>query len=162
MAFPVRNVVVPSALSGQANGRLTPGVLKATQGQAGGPTVELVEPAARAWRALCAEAKNAGHILKISGPSSAYRTYAVQELIFRQRYTTTNNGTPGRLWEGRYWYKKPGVAAAAVPGTSNHGWGLACDVGEERDGDWGTESLDQGTLGWLARNAERFGWSWEI
>ena len=162
MAFPIRTLVRPSALNGQQNGRLDPGILKATKGQAAGPTVELVEPAARAWRALCAEAENAGHILKISGPSSAYRTYAVQELIFRQRYTTTNNGTHGRLWEGRYWYKKPGVAAAAVPGTSNHGWGLAVDLGEERDGDKGTESMDAATLEWLGVNAGRFGFSWEI
>jgi LAS superfamily LD-carboxypeptidase LdcB len=162
MAYPVRAVTQPAALAGQKNGRLDPGILKATPGQANGPVVELVEPAARAWRALCAAALEAGHTLKISGPSSAYRTYAMQELIFRQRYTTTPNGTTGRLWEGKVWYKKPGVAAAAVPGTSNHGWGLACDTGEERDGDTGTESIDTGTLEWLRVNAERFGFSWEL
>jgi LAS superfamily LD-carboxypeptidase LdcB len=162
LAFPVRAVTQPAALEGQSNGRLDPGILKATPGQAGGPLVELVEPATRAWRALTAAALEAGHVLKISGPSSAYRTYAMQEYIFRQRYTTTPNGTRPRRWEGQLWYKKPGVAAAAVPGTSNHGWGLAVDVGEERDGDSGTESLDAGTLEWLRVNAERFGFSWEV
>lgn len=162
MAFPVRSVARPAALTGQANGRLTPGVLKATPGQAGGPVVELVEPAARAWRALCAAAKGSGHTLKISGPGSAYRNLATQEAIFTQRYTTTPNGTPPRLWKGRRWYKRPGVAAAAVPGTSNHGWGLAADVGEERDRDAGTESLDQGTLGWLLAHEQTFGFSHEI
>ena len=47
----------------------------------------------------------------------------------------------------------PGVASAACPGTSNHGWGLAVDiyaVGAE------------GRLEWLLDNAARFGWSWEL
>jgi hypothetical protein len=49
-----------------------------------------------------------------------------------------------------------------VPGTSNHGWALAVDTGEERDNDAGTESLDAGTLNWLLAHALDFGWSWEL
>jgi hypothetical protein len=162
VALPIRTLTRPAALQGQQNGRLDPGILKATAGQAGGLTVELVEPAARGWRALTAAAKKAGHVLKQSAPGCSYRPYAVQERIFRERYTTVNNGTPGRMWNGRYWYKKPGVAAAAVPGTSNHGWGLAVDLGEERDGDSGTESVDAGTVAWLIDNAHTYGYSAEL
>lgn len=46
--------------------------------------------------------------------------------------------------------KKPGLAAR--PGTSEHGWGLAVDVGCGAQ-DRGTPQND-----WLAENAERFGW----
>lgn len=67
-------------------------------------------------------------------PTDSWRSVAVQESIFRQRYQTTPiqyaaGKTDRRLWDGRYWYRKPGTAAAAVPGTSNHGGGTAVDAG---------------------------------
>lgn len=59
--------------------------------------------------------------------TDAYRTYAEQVILY-----------------GR----KPHLAA--TPGTSNHGWGLALDLGV---GGWsGT------TFGWLQANAATFGW----
>jgi hypothetical protein len=134
-----------------------------TPGLAGGPVVFLVAPAARAWRALAAAALAAGHTLKLSGQASGYRTYAQQLRLFEQRFTTTPiAGRPTRRWNGRTWYLRPGMALAAVPGTSNHGRGLAVDIGEERDGDAGTESIDQGTVAWLVANADRFGFSAEV
>lgn len=39
--------------------------------------------------------------------------------------------------------------AAAVPGTSNHGWGVAVDI------------PFPDAQAWLRRNAHRFGWSWD-
>lgn len=163
MAFPVRTVKLPACLVGQPNGKLPARILVATPGQHGGPEVRLVAPAARAWQAMCAAARLEGHILKASSLMDSYRPYTVQERIFRERYTTTVlRGRPSRMWNGRRWYQKPGTAAAAVPGTSNHGRGLAVDTGEENDGDAGTESLDNPTLAWLLRNEERFGWSHEI
>lgn len=163
MTFPVRAVTEPSVLAGTSNGQLPASILVATPGQADGATVTLVEPAARAWRALCAAAKAAGHTLKTGWPSSSYRTYAEQERIFRERFTTTYlAGRPVRTWQGRKWYLKPGMALAAVPGTSNHGRALAVDTGEERDYDAGTESLDDPTLNWLIANEQRFGFSHEV
>lgn len=38
---------------------------------------------------------------------------------------------------------------AAVPGTSNHGWGLAVDV------------LTRAAAAWIMRNGRRYGWSWD-
>lgn len=162
MTFPVRQVVVPSVLNGTSNGKLPASILVATPGQAGGPTVLLVEPAARSWRALCAAAKQAGHTLKISGPSSAYRTYDVQVTLFKQRFTTSPVSSIRRVWNGQTWYLRPGNALAAVPGTSNHGRALAVDTGVELDGDSGTESIDAPTLNWLLANEERFGFSHEV
>lgn len=46
-----------------------------------------------------------------------------------------------------FWNNQP--PAAAFPGTSNHGWGLAVDVKTRQ------------AAAWLMRNAERFGWSWD-
>lgn len=51
--------------------------------------------------------------------------------IFEDRYPSlVSLGVPDRRgpWKGRYWWRRPGVAAAAVPGTSLHGSGIAIDV----------------------------------
>lgn len=163
MAYPVRAIVRPAVLEGTTNGKLPESILVTTRGQAGGVDVRLVSPAARAWRALCAAALAAGHTLKAVGPADSYRPYSVQERIFRQRYQLTPlSGRPTKTWEGRVWYQLPRTAVAAVPGTSNHGWGITVDTGEENDGDAGAESLDNPTLGWLLANEERFGWSHEL
>lgn len=82
------------------------------------------------WRIA---ARNAGYDLTITSIADAYREYAVQERIFRQRYTPVytqyaTGKVDRRLWLNSYWYRKPGYAAAAVPGTSNHGRGLAVDI----------------------------------
>lgn len=163
MAFPVRTVSLPAALRGQANGKLPASILVPTAGQGpSAPTVLLVGPAARAWRALTAAARSAGHVLRISGPASAYRTYAEQERIFRERFSRFPVSLTRRSWLGRWWWLKRGYALAAVPGTSNHGWALAVDTGEERDGDSGTENIDAATLSWLLANEQRFGFSHEV
>lgn len=163
MAYPVVALTKPRVLNGQNNGRLDAGILHRTPGQAGGPEVRLVEPATRAWRALSAAAKRAGHTLKATSLVDSYRPYDIQERIFRQRFQTSPTSTGvRRTWQGRTWWLKPGYALAAVPGTSNHGWGLAVDVGEESDGDTGTESLDGPTLTWLLRNEGTYGFSHEV
>lgn len=163
MAYPVVPIKRSSLLNGQTNGRLTSDIMLNTPGQAGGPVVRLVKPAARAWRAMAAAALLEGHVLKATSLVDSYRPYDVQERIFLQRFTTTNNGSSvRRFWRGQWWYLRPGFALAAVPGTSNHGWAQAVDTGEEKDGDTGTESLDNATLGWLLANEERFGWSHEV
>lgn len=163
MAFPVRSVIMPSALVGKKNGRLLPSDLQTVKGLAGGADIRLVRPAARSFAAMQAAALKDGHTLKVATADRSYRPYASQEQIFRARYTPHRLPRPGaRYWERQWWVKKPGVAAAAVPGTSNHGWGLAVDCGEENDGDKGTESFTTPTLSWLKVHAHSFGFSWEI
>lgn len=93
------------------------------------PGYVLRDDAAKAWdRAVNAFGKK----VLITG---AWRSYATQERIFRERYA------PGRFspfndyrfWpkDGRTWARVTG-AAAAVPGTSNHGGGVAVDVKTQR------------------------------
>ncbi len=163
MMLPVKPITRSALLDGQQNGLLDPSVLLSTPGQAGGPAVVLVVPAARSWRALAAAALAAGHVLKATGPADSYRRYEVQLKIFLARYQTAPIPTTDRKWwNGRWWYKKPGVAVAAAPGTSNHGWAQAVDTGEEIDGDAGTERIDAETLAWLVANYDRYGWSHEL
>jgi len=61
--------------------------------------------------------------------TDAYRSYPEQVKVFRQR-----------------------PSLAAVPGTSNHGWGLAVDLG------CGIQSSRSAQYRWMAANAGRFGW----
>jgi len=61
--------------------------------------------------------------------SASYRSYAEQVTVFRER-----------------------PSLAAVPGTSNHGWGLAVDLG------CGVQSSRSAQYRWMIANAGRFGW----
>jgi D-alanyl-D-alanine carboxypeptidase len=163
MHLPVQPLTRPRVLTGQSNGQLSDAILVDIPGQDGGPTVRLVEPAARAWIALCAAARRDGHILKAVGPHDSFRPLAVQERIFRERYTTTViPGQTPRRFQGQLFFLLPGRATAAVPGTSNHGWGLAVDTGVELDSDAGVEEIDDATVAWLVANEHRFGFSHEL
>lgn len=64
--------------------------------------------AAGAWNAMNVEARKLGLELLPAGSLSSYRTFGQQRVLYAQYL----NG--GNL--------------AAIPGTSNHGWGLAVDV----------------------------------
>jgi hypothetical protein len=102
------------------------------------PGYYLLKDAAYAWdRAVAAFGKR----VLITG---AWRSYETQLAIFLDRYRRGNHaGEQGftsdvRWWpaDGNYWTRREGYAAAAVPGTSNHGGGLAVDVKTRRqDGD---------------------------
>ena len=73
----------------------------------------LRKDAAAAWNAMAAEIlQKEGVAIRVNGPDSAYRTYA------RQVY-----------WRN-YWCGQGKCGNAAVPGNSNHGWGIAVDVPE--------------------------------
>lgn len=89
--------------------------------------------------------------------TSAYRTYAEQETLFRARYTwnyLASAKIDRRWWAGRYWWRKPGYASAATPGTSNHGLGQAIDWGSR------VNVLGSDEQKWMVANAPRFGWVW--
>lgn len=89
-----------------SNGNLPASDLAAIAG--GG---SLRKDAAAAWNAMAAEARSRyGVNIAVTGPDSAYRSYA------RQVY-----------WRA-VWCARGQCGNAAVPGTSNHGWGIAVDV----------------------------------
>jgi hypothetical protein len=157
--LPIARVTRPSTLNGLTNGELPDEVLTVI-----GPKGELESTAARAWFALYAAAKSAGHELTYTY-GGTFRSYDDQESLFRRRYTdrydpAVNTTTGVRHWQGRKWWKRQKVAAAAVPGTSNHGWGLAVDaaVGDHPR----NASPITSALPWLIENAARFGFSWEL
>lgn len=93
------------------------------------PGYYLLKEAADAWDAASAAF---GKTVLLSG---AWRSYQKQEELFRTRYRKGRHTGPGwttdvRYWpaSGSYWTRLAGTYAAAVPGTSNHGGGLAVDV----------------------------------
>jgi nucleoid-associated protein YgaU len=163
--FPIQPVVAPRDLIGAPNGRLNPSILTpVTPVKSRGWSMHHL--AARAWEAMRADAWRDGVLLSVSG--NPYRDYAGQERMFRQRYTST---TPtrldarGRVWNGVRYYRTSG-AAAAVPGTSNHGLGLAIDIALDANGDekfeWPVKPLDRRALAWLMEHAADYGFSWEV
>lgn len=105
--------------------------------------------------AMIAAAARDGVTLQIT---QAYRTYAQQVDLFLDRYTPRTTGT-GPYGDVRFWdggdggplvrYVRTSGAAAAVPGTSNHGLGQAID--------FATDS--PGAISWLMNNAAPYGWA---
>lgn len=145
---------MPAALAGQRNGELAGALLWVPPGPSGAPVIHLVEPAARSWRALAAAAVGAGYVLRATSAADSYRTLSQQITVFLQRYTRVPLiGRPTRMWNGVVYYQLPNTAVAAVPGTSNHGLGLAVDVAGQPVGST--------QLMWMLAHAWAFGWSWE-
>lgn len=127
---------VPEDLAVYGNGQIPRDVLEPV-GQGGH---RLWGPAAAAWQTLVETARTEGIDLRIT---DSYRTYDEQVDLVRRK---------GLYSEGGY---------GAVPGTSNHGWGLAVDA----------DVTDERTLSWMRANAYRFGfveavprepWHWEF
>lgn len=88
----------------------------------------LRKDAARAWNAMNVEARRLGIELVPTGSMSSYRTYEQQQ----------------GLWK---LYQQGRGNLAAVPGSSNHGWGLAVDVP--------TQQMRQ----MIDRIGEKYGWA---
>lgn len=154
--LPVRPLRKPDCLRGQENGKLDAGILK----RCGIGNFLLADPAARACRALVAAAAARGIQVRATG---TYRTYLQQEALFRSRYTLeVLKSRPTKRWNGETWYQLPKTASAAVPGTSNHGWGLAVDFAEELDGDVAPESVSARFVKWMIKNASAYGFSAEL
>jgi hypothetical protein len=139
---------MPSELAGQSNGLLPAEFLYSVAGGF------LLKNASIAFNMMNAEATAAGYPLTVSDVNNTYRKLSVQDSYFRERYDHTPRlNTGGVVWyQGLPWWRKPGATTAAVPGSSNHGWGLAIDV----------VGAEGGRLAWLLANAARFGFSWEI
>lgn len=148
-AYPL---VRPRDLDGQPNGRLPANLLAPT---AGGDVMHHL--AARAFNAMYAHAKRMGVTLTMT---DGYRDYDTQVRLFTSRYQLSYNPitctTQSKVWGGRRWWKRRGVATAAAPGSSNHGWGLATDIATV-DGSDGDDDLR-----WLGEFAADYGFSWEL
>lgn len=94
---------------------------------------------------------------EITGPGDGFRSLALQTVTFLARYQRapcqySPGKTDARRWSGAVWYRKPGTAAAAVPGTSNHGLGTTVDIA-------GLGGFDGQRYAQLAAAATPMGWS---
>lgn len=111
------------------NGRLPDSALAPIPG--GG---RLLAAVAVTWLAIIAEVETLhGWTPRPTGPLDAYRPYGgsyyAQVETFLRRYSRTRiAGRPTKTWNGVTYWLRPGQAAAATPGTSNHGWACAVDV----------------------------------
>ncbi len=104
----------------------------------------------------------AGHKLRNVGD---YRSFQGQLSMFMDRYTTTDQGRSPqvtRQYEGKTWYLKPGKAPSAAPDPtglkgSNHGWGLAIDLGYDEGGKVKSFALNSPSFLWICENAPEYG-----
>lgn len=121
-----------------------------------------------AARSLDRALKEFGKTLILTG---AWRSLQRQIELFTARYVKGNHaGKPGftddvRNWNGSPWTRKKGTAAAARPGTSNHGSGRAIDVKTHRNSNDPPHSQAVIFSGWndadrlrFLRVAKKHGW----
>lgn len=126
---------VPTSLAGYGNGKIPESALAPITGS----SERMWAPAAQHLNDLLADAKKAGVNISIT---DGYRDYASQV----------------HLADTKGLYSQGGLAAA--PGTSEHGWGLAVDLG-----------LDSNAQAWMQQHAKEYGfidnvpresWHWEF
>lgn len=136
------------------NGRLLPTQLTTCyqnprdQIRKGAPATSLTRMSQRS------HAKEYGFILIADG----YRSYDQQKKVFLSVYRLQSSGNGPfndvRWWQGRRYVRYTGTGTVAVPGTSNHGLGLALDL-KEPYASGGPKHR------WLEQNCAFYGWYWE-
>lgn len=128
---------------------------------------------ARAWNAMfvamSADGFTGDRALTFT-PGGTYRPLAAQEWVFGQRYEITDQTarkeSGDRFYLGSWWRIKrnrlgrPAFAPVAVPGTSNHGLGIAVDTALGASP--ATATSISPALWWLNDHAHEFGFSWEL
>lgn len=149
--YPVVKVKQCDHLKGVKPGELDSSLLRGIEGKG-----KLHHCAADAYEAMDAAANAEGIDLSPTSQADTYRSLETQEYGFYQRYTDKPNKkllkqTP-RIYKGKAWYLKKGMAPMAIPGFSNHNWGIAIDIA----------NASGKRLEWLLKNAQRFGFSWEV
>lgn len=155
MKPPTKKPKLPTALAKAKNGQLTEKQLAAC----GIPGFKMAQPAARAMKALVTAAREAGFELTATG---TYRSLEAQERVFRQRYTRFPlENSPTRVWNGEVWYQKPRTSQVAVPGSSNHGFGLSADLAQVNAAGR-VVSLSVESIRWLTKHASAYGFYNEV
>ena len=151
--YPFIKLVVPTALKAYKNGQLPANLLAKVK--TGG---QMYAPVAAHFNNLYDAALAAGFKLKNVGD---YRSFEGQLNMFMDRYVTTDTGTGvTRQYEGKTWYLKKGKAPSAAPDPtglkgSNHGWGLAMDLGYDVNGK--LTSMGGACGDWMCANAPKWG-----
>jgi len=153
MNLPFIKLVVPTALKQYKNGQLAESVLAPIK--TGG---KMYAPVAAEFNKMYDAALAAGFKLKNVGD---YRSFQGQLTMFMDRYVTTDTGTGvTRQYEGKTWWLKKGKAPSAAPDPtglkgSNHGWGLAIDLGYDVNGK--LTSMGGACFDWMCANAPKYG-----
>ena len=153
MNYPFIKLVVPTALKKYKNGQLDPSVLASVK--TGG---KMYAPVAAEFNKMYDAALAAGFKLKNVGD---YRSFEGQLSMFMDRYVTEDTGTGvKRQYDGKTWYLKKGKAPSAAPDPtglkgSNHGWGLAIDLGYDVNGK--LTSMGGKCFEWMCANAPKYG-----
>jgi LAS superfamily LD-carboxypeptidase LdcB len=150
--LPIVKVTLCSHLKGVKPGELGPELLRGIEGKG-----KLHHCAADAYEAMDAAANAEGIDLSPTSQADTYRSLETQEYAFYQRYTDKPNRkqakTKPRIFKNKAWYKKsPKLADLAVPGSSQHNFGIAVDIA----------NASGARLAWMLKNAQRFGFSWEL
>lgn len=144
---PVQKLVLPSDLKGVEPGKLPASLLVDIK-----PSGKLHHLAADAYRAMRAKARQDNIKIVPTSAGDTYRDYEMQKRGFLSRYSTkVQPGEKPRTFEGKAYYRFTG-APMAVPGTSRHNLGLACDIA----------NASGAIFEWLCLNAPTFGWSLEV
>ncbi|HEY5877104.1 MAG TPA: D-alanyl-D-alanine carboxypeptidase family protein [Ilumatobacteraceae bacterium] len=157
--FPIAPAAIPAWVKGMKNGEL-PAESMVKVAPLSGTKGSLVPEAAAAWRNLQNAAAAAGFTLTMT---NGYRNLTEQEWLFTSRFQEQNTGGKAKQWKGKTFFLKPKVANAAVPGTSNHGWGCAVDMALDGYGaDAKPVAGNSSFMAWVRANAGPLGWSWEV
>ena len=150
MNRPVKLVRLPADLTNVKPGEIPAYLLRPIR-----PYGRLHWLAAQAYEALRKQAHRDGiRPFRPTSVGDTYRDLATQERGFLARYTTAPiaNSKSIRMYRGKRYFLKPGLAPMAVPGTSRHNLGLAVDI-SEASGD---------RLKWMEANCLDYGFCWEF
>ncbi len=138
---PVNPANRPTTVPNARNGYLPASVLYRQ-----GPVCDVYRQAAGSLVAMLAAARADGVNLQ---PEECYRNYA------------------GQVYWRNYWCARKACGNAAVPGTSNHGWGKAVDL-KDQNGELTYSSpgyrwmvAHAGSWGWFQRANLGEAWHWE-
>lgn len=140
--YPYKKLVVPAALQGVDNGKLSGKMLRPVK--CGG---QMWEGAAEAFNRMYDQAIQSGIKLRNIGD---YRSYEAQLQLFKQRYSLEDTGRVPKVtreWDGKTWLLRKGMSPSSTPGKSNHGLGLAIDL----------DVTTAKVLDWLCTNAPAYG-----
>jgi D-alanyl-D-alanine carboxypeptidase len=109
-------------------------------------------PVVASLDAMTLEAAEDG--VRLTSVGGGYRDYARQLWLWNDRMTTNKAEAKQplvrRVWQGKAWYLKK-MAPVAIPGTSNHGWGISVDF----------NLTDPKVYAWLDAHGPRFGFYME-
>lgn len=153
MKEPVAKMKLPASLKKVPNGKLDrKDLIKIKSGGS------LYKTAAGPFNALYDAAKSQGYTLVTLG---SYRTYESQLNLFEDRYSPTPTGrvpVVKRKFMKKTFYLKKGKSPSATPGTSNHGFGLAVDLGlAGPKGEVLSLRGNSKAFNWMCENAPKYG-----